>query len=358
MTLRSAAALEPFTAYTATVGTGLDAWNGTPLAAPVSWSFSTGPGTPPLLTTRTPAAGAVGVATDSAVEARFDRQLDPASVTASSFVLAAERAEGPPLPAQLSYDDASRTARLVPDARLAQSTSYTAELTTAIRAQDGTPMAAPESWSFTSGTELQVTGRTPAPFATGISPATVVRAVFSRDVDPATLTADQLPARGSGRRLGARERVLRRRLAGRPRLTPAAPLALLTGYTATLAGTIRAADGAPLAGTSWSFTTALSAPAAPAVTATTPAADAAGVPNGTAVSASFDSDLDPATVGPQSFTLTPEGGAPVAAALAYDAAARRATLTPQAPLAVGVRYTARLSTGDPLQQRRPAGART
>ena len=88
----------------------------------------------------------------------------------------------------------------------------------------------------------------------------------------------------------------------------------------------------------------MSAPAAPAVTATTPAADAAGVPNRTAVSASFDSDLDPATVGPQSFTLTPEGGAPVAAALAYDAAARRATLTPQAPLAVGVRYTARLST--------------
>ena len=68
------------------------------------------------------------------------------------------------------------------------------------------------------------------------------------------------------------------------------------------------------------------------------------MPNGTAVSASFDSDLDPATVGPQSFTLTPEGGAPVAAAVAYDAAARRATLTPQAPLAVGVRYTARLST--------------
>ena len=60
----------------------------------MSWSFSTGPGTPPLLTTRTPAAGAAGVATDTAVEARFDRPLDPASVTASSFLLAAERGRG------------------------------------------------------------------------------------------------------------------------------------------------------------------------------------------------------------------------------------------------------------------------
>ena len=231
----------------------------------------------------------------------------------------------------------------MPDARLAQSTAYTAELTTAIRAQDGTPLAAPESWSFTSGTELQVTDRTPAPFATGISPAAVVRAVFARDVDAATLTATSFRLEGPG---GASvpASVSYDAASRTASLTPAAPLALLTGYTATLAGTIRAADGAPLADTSWSFTTALSAPAAPAVTATTPAADAAGVPNGTAVSASFDSDLDAATVGPQSFTLTPEGGIPVAAALAYDAAARRATLTPQAPLVVGVRYTARLST--------------
>ena len=97
VTLRSAVALEPFTAYTATVGTGLTAWNGTPLAAPVSWSFTTGPGTPPLLTTRTPAAGAVGVSTDSAVEAGFDRRLDPASVTASSFLLRPS-GEGPRCP--------------------------------------------------------------------------------------------------------------------------------------------------------------------------------------------------------------------------------------------------------------------
>ena len=151
-------------------------------------------------------------------------------------------------------------------------------------------MAAPESWSFTTGTELQVTGRTPAPFATGISPRRggACRVLTRRGRGHAS----RPPASGSRVRAAPRcpPACPTTPPRGRPRLTPAAPLALLTGYTATLAGTIRAADGAPLAGTSWSFTTAAerrrrrrrSRPPRP------PPAPA-GVPNGTAVSASFDS---------------------------------------------------------------------
>lgn len=342
VTLRSEEALEPFTFYTAGVGTDIKGWNGTRLAAPVSWSFSTGPGTPPVVTARTPAAGATGVATDAAVEARFDRRLDPQSVASSSFQLR-PAAGGAAVAAEVSYDAASRTARVVPADRLAESTPYTAELTTGILAQDGTAMAAPVGWSFTTGTNVQVSSRTPAPFANEVSPAAVVRAAFSRDVEPSSLTGGSFRIEGPG---GAAvpATVAYDAATRTATLEPFVPLDLITDYTATLAGSIRATDGAPLAGASWSFTTAMSMPPAPAVTGTTPAAGAAGVPNGTVVTARFDRDLDPATLGPQSFTLAPEGGAPVAATLAYDAAARRATLTPQAPLALSTRYSARLAT--------------
>ena len=340
--LRPEAALEPTSSYTVTIGTNIQGWNGAALAAPYSWSFTSGQGTPPVVTFRSPADGQAGVATDAVIEARFDRRLDPASVSAANYQLR-PAAGGAPLPAELSYDDASRTARLEPSSRLEQSTSYTAELTTGIRAYDGAAMASPTGWTFTTGSEVQVSSRTPAPFASGVSPAAVVRAVFSRDVDPATVNGTGFRLDGPGG-LEVAASVSYDAPSRTATLTPAQPLALSSAYTVGMSATIRGTDGAPLAPISWSFSTAPSAPPGPAVTATTPAAGATGVPNDAPVTATFDRPLDPATLTSQSFTLARPGAAPVAAVLDYDAAANRALLTPAAPLAVGVEYSARLST--------------
>ena len=57
---------------------------------------------------------------------------------------------------------------------------------------------------------------------------------------------------------------------------------------------------------------------APAVTSTSPAAGATGVPIGATVKATFDRALDPTTVTAQTVTLTPAGGAAVAATVTYD----------------------------------------
>ena len=354
VTVQPTDALEPFAAYTAQVGTGIRTWQGVAPAAPVTWSFGTGPGTPPVLTAKTPDSGATGVATDVAVRARFDTRLDPASVTTATISLR-PASGGSAVPAQATYEASTRTAVLTPAARLAQATRYTATVGGTLRAEDGTQISAPVSWDFTTGTNLTVVDRTPAPFAFGVSPAAIVRVTFSRPVDAATVDGSglkltdangQVVPAGVSYDAGARTATL----------TPAAPLVLMSSYGVTVGGAIRAADGGALDPVSWSFGTAASRPPAPAPTELLPTSGASGVANGARVLATFDTALDPGTVTPQTFTLTPSGGIPVAATVSYDAVAKRAVLTPSAALAPGRSYVATLGTqirstsGEPLAQ--------
>ena len=334
--------LEPFVAYTARIEAGVKSWHGEATTSPHTWTFTTGPGTPPVVKTRTPASGATGVATDIVATARFDRRLNPASVSSSTVRL--REAGGALVPAQVTYDDAARTVRLDPDASLAEASTYTVELTTGLRANDDTPMASAVSWSFTTGLNLQVTSRTPLPLASGMSPAAVVRAVFSRAVDTATLNASSFRLTDPGGQ-PVPAQVTYDATTRTATLRPDAPLTLLSTYTASVTAAVHAADGGAIVPSAWTFTTAATPPPAPAVIAATPAAGSQGVTPGARIRATFDLPLDPATVTTQNFTLTPAGGSPVAATVTYDAAANRATLTPQAPLTNGTHYTATVTTG-------------
>jgi len=350
VTLLPASALEPYTLYTATMGTDIKSWHGDSPQA-YSWSFSTGQGSPPVVQSRTPSAGATGTPTDGAVTAQFDRRLDPATVNSSTFKLKAT-ATGVSVAGTVSYDSATRTARLVPSQWLTESTGYTATLSTGIKATDGRAMAAADTWSFTTGTNLTVTSRTPDPLASGLSPSVAPRAVFSRAADPASMTMTTFRLTDpSGSVVPAA--ISYDGASRTATLTPSAPLTLLTTYTVTLTGGVHAADGGPLNPTSWTFTTASTPPPAPVVTSSAPVAGATGTSINARVLATFDLQLDPATVTNQSFTLKPDGGVPVPATVTYDAAAARATLTPSAALATGTRYTATLTTA----LRTPVGAR-
>lgn len=346
-TLNPTVQLDGTTTYTARLTTGVKSWSGHGLASTVTWSFTTRSGSPPTVTSRTPAPGATGIAFSATAKATFDRSIDPATLTTQTFTLTP--AGGSPVAAQVSYDDATRTATLNPSAMLNPSTQYTARLSTAVAATDGAPLAEDVAWSFTTQTApppFTITGRTPAPLASGVSPAATVRATFSRSVDPATVTSSTFRLENpQGTAVAAS--VSYDEATKTATLTPSAQLALTTTYTAEVTTGVKAAeDGASLSSAvSWTFTTASSAPPPPAPTALTPSAGATSVAVDGAVRATFDRSLDPATVTSQTFTLTGPSGPPIVAAVAYDDATRTATLTPGAPLAVATQYTARLTTG-------------
>jgi hypothetical protein len=83
----------------------------------------------------------------------------------------------------------------------------------------------------------------------------------------------------------------------------------------------------------------------PTVTSTTPANGATNVSTVPSVTATFSEAINPATINSSSFELRNPTNTLIAATVAYDEATRKATLTPNSPLANSTTYTATIKGG-------------
>ena len=219
--------------------------------------------TPPTLTGVTPANGATGVSTATAVTAAFSETIDAATLTTSTFAL--RNPGNAVVPATLSYNADTSVATLTPSAALAASTTYTATIaggSPGVKDVAGNALASNFAWSFTTvvtdTTPPTIAGVTPANGATGVNRATAVTATFSEAINATTLTTSTFALRNPANAVvtaavsyNAGTRVAT--------LTPAAALAAGTTYTATVAGGsagVKDVAGNPLASNFvWSFTT-------------------------------------------------------------------------------------------------------
>ena len=109
-------------------------------------------------------------------------------------------------------------------------------------------------------------------------------------------------------------------------------------YTITAVARDAAGNSTPSAGVSVTVANADVTP--PAVTARTPAPGATGVPVSVNPTATFSEAIEPFTL---SFVLTDPSSTIVPSSTAYDAATRKATLTPAAPLGSLTTYTVTVS---------------
>lgn len=102
----------------------------------------------PLVRDADPYAGASGVAVGASIKVVFATDMDPSTITTTSFTLS----DGSSVSAEVTYDAASRTATLVPSSDLTAGTTYTATLTTGIKDNSSPPVPLPQSlsWSFTT----------------------------------------------------------------------------------------------------------------------------------------------------------------------------------------------------------------
>jgi hypothetical protein len=136
----------------------------------VDVTFSTTPPpdvTGPAVVARSPLGGATSVSTATTVTATFDEDVQPGSI---SFGLT-----GPgnvAVPATTSYTAGTRTVSLVPNAALANATSYTATVSGVLDTA-GNSIAAPVTWSFQSATAPPTVGVCPCSlWHDGVAPAT------------------------------------------------------------------------------------------------------------------------------------------------------------------------------------------
>lgn len=137
----------PDTTYNASITVGARDAGGVPLAAPFNFSFTTRATTdasPPVVFAVNLAAGATCVPQDQKIKITFAEQMDSLTINPSTVFI-----EG--VPGTVTYDVASQTATLTPNASLAATTTFTVTVTTGAKDMGGVALAAPFQLTFTTG---------------------------------------------------------------------------------------------------------------------------------------------------------------------------------------------------------------
>ena len=252
-TFTPTAPLAAQTAYTATVTTGVKDLAGNALAANVTWTFTTRAApdtTPPTITATSPANAATAVDPATVITATFSEAMTASTITASTFTVGG-------VTGAVTCDALNRRATFTPSAPLAFQTTYNATVTTGAKDLAGNGLAANVTWSFTTRpppdtTPPTVTLTTPPDTATDIQATSAITASFSEAMTASTLTTATFTLSG-----GVTGAVTYDAPNLRATFTPAAPLAPLTAYTATITTGAKDLAGNGLAAPyAWTFTTA------------------------------------------------------------------------------------------------------
>ena len=303
---------------------------------------------PPTVTAQTPAANATGVAVGANATATFSEAVTGVSGTTVQLRQVSTNAL---VGAAVTLNATSTGVTLNPTANLAANTEYRVTLTggaTAIRDLAGAPLAT-TSWTFTTAAAAvnpppTVTAQTPAANATGVAVGTNATATFSEPVNGVNGTTVQLRRVSTNALIGA---VVTFNAATRVvTLNPNANLAANVQYRVTLTGgaaAIRDLAGAPLATTSWTFTTAAANPP-PTVTARTPAINATGVSRTANATATFSEAVNGVN-GTTVQLRRVSTNALIGAVVTFNATTRVVTLNPNATLAANVQYRVTLTGG-------------
>ena len=145
------------TAFTATVSSAATDLAGTPLIAPIVWTFSTAEAldtTVPTVTLVNPAEDSLAICTNKTVNVTFSESMAPLSLTTSTLSLAPSSTLGSPVTAVVTYDALTRIASIKPSTNLTASTAYTATVLSGPQgAKDlaGNALQADKVWRFTTG---------------------------------------------------------------------------------------------------------------------------------------------------------------------------------------------------------------
>jgi hypothetical protein len=359
--------------------------------------------TPPVVQSKTPANSATNVYVDSSVTVTFNEGVDPNSV---QFTL---QAGGNPIPGTVSVDD--KTVTFSPTDLLPASTVHQAT----INATDGygNPLAAPQSWSFTTGTNYApcpctlFKTRTPTTQDSGDASDVELGVKFTTATN-ATVTGVRFykSFANTGTHTGSLWNSSGQRLAtgtfsgetatGWQTLTFAGPVQIQAGETFTAsyrapvghysvdsafyanAGAGRgvlSAPSSPASGGNGVFVYGGGFPTgsfnannywvdvtvdtngadttAPTVTSTDPAQGATNVSTGTGVTAFFSEPINPSSL---QFTVTQNGVGPVSGTVQVAADKRSATFASASALAGNAQFTGSVRAADGMGNLMPAAS--
>jgi hypothetical protein len=331
------------TLYTARVTTDAEDLAGNHLLSDALFAFTTAlppDQTPPQVASVQPLSTETGVDPGTTVKATFTEAMNPSTVSASTFRLAAGSSQ---VAGSVTLTDF--TATFTPAAPLAHGTVYTATITTGVQDLAGNNLATSFVWTFTTAnppdtTPPTVTSMTPQGGATGVSTGTAVTATFSEPVRGSSVGGNTFRLSEGGNLVDGTVS-----LAGNTAtFTPSGPLEPSTLYTARVTTGVEDPAGNNLTEDFvWTFTTAAAPDVTPpSVTNEVPASGATSVSHETVVQATFSEPVEPGSVSTATFQLSSAGGEVLGN---VSLSGPTATFTPSAPLAANTLYTVRVTTG-------------
>ena len=338
------------TSITATFAIALNATTGALNVTVTNAIGASGPQTftvtalPPTVTFTNPANGATSIPINRKIAATFSKPMDPLTITTAIFTLVSTT----PVTGTVTYNAANNIAIFAPTANLAANTTFTATITTGAKDLSGTSLASNFVWTFTTGATADTTAPTvistnPANAATGVPLNQKIAATFSKGMDAGTITATTFTLKQGTTAVGGTVTYV----GTTATFTPTANLTASTVYTATITTGAKDLAGNALASNFvWTFTTGTASnAAAPTVTSTVPLNAATGVNINQAISATFSTGMDPATISTLTFTLAGPGTTSVTGTVSCNAGCTIATFTPTANLTASAQFTATVTTG-------------
>jgi len=325
------------------------------MTSPFTSTFSTAAAsdtTPPTVVSTAPPDAQTEVGVNTIVTATFSEAMNASTINATTFTIKTTSG-GTPVAGSVTYNPATLTATFSLTFPLANSTNYTATITTGVKDLAGNAMAANKVWAFTTiadTTPPVVSSRTPANNATNVAVSSTVTATFSEAMDATTIngTTTNFTVKTTSGGVAVPGAVTYDAATRKATFTPTSPLANNTDYTATVTSGVKDAAGNAMAANDvWTFKT-IADTTPPIVASTSPADNATGVAISATVTATFSEAMDATTINgtTTNFTLkTTSGGVAVPGTVTYDAGTKVATFTPSSSLATNTVYTATVTTG-------------
>lgn len=285
-----------------------------------------------------PSDNATGVAVNTSVSATFSLLMNGSTLTTETFKLSNGSSE-----VTGSVTTNGKTATFTPSENLAYTTTYTARVTTKAQAANwaGTTLDNDYVWSFTTAeyTPPTIISTNPAGGATGVAVNGTITATFSEEMDASTITPDTFFISDGNHTI---EGTISYSQSDKTvTFTPISPLSSSTTYTATITTEVRDIDGDAMASDyTWSFTT--TDVTVPAISSTNPADGASGVGLNSTITATFNEEMDAATITTDTFTVS-DGISKIKGDISYNN--MTATFTPSRPFSYSTTYTVTITAG-------------
>jgi len=175
------------TVYTVNVSNAVKNSFGINLLKDTTWTFTTGVIIAPRVITTVPVNNALNVPLNQVITANFSVNIDPLTVTASTFTVKQGTTVVPG-----AINTVGKVVTFTPTAKLVEGLIYVVNITTGVKDELGTPLANNYSWKFTAISIPKIVTVDPVDLEQSVELNKIIHVTFNMPMKSSTLTSSNV----------------------------------------------------------------------------------------------------------------------------------------------------------------------